>query len=269
MNLNSRTIRMLKDRNTKNKNWVMMIVGETGDGKSWTAYKIGEDYDPGFDYTRFCFEPTQFMRAVKELPSGSVMVYDDAGVTFSASNFWEEVNMIIGWTLQSFRYRIVNLIFTMPASVLLDRKGRISAHYKLSLMRQGYGRLYRMKWDDNRQKMYTPRLWDIKIGPPANMDGVRAYEEAKQTWLEETYGDYLTILENKKRQTKIQMAQQSSPEDLASKIINDLARYKNDKGVIEVTSPKIQAHLGIGTKKAYAVRALVIEHIDRKKRGQV
>lgn len=252
--MSSKTHELLQSMNRAGRNWIMMVVGETGVGKSYSAYKLGEIMDQSFNSSRICFEPTTFMEMVTELPSGSVMIFDDAGLSLSSATWWDEVNMVITWTLQSFRYKIINLIFTMPQSELLDKRARNLAHFKLHIRRQGWGRLYRIRWDHTRGKCLTPRLWDMRITLPSNMDDVRVYEDNKARWLNETYGDYLQQLTNRREEARKKLNQETPVQDLALEVTKDIGQYIDGKG--KLNAGLISGQLGIGTKKSYQVRAL-------------
>jgi len=45
-----------------NKNWLAIICGETGSGKSYSALKIAETVDPTFSPERIVFSSEQFVR---------------------------------------------------------------------------------------------------------------------------------------------------------------------------------------------------------------
>ena len=256
----SSTQAKLHERNRRGQNWIMVIVGETGVGKSWAATRLAQMMDPTFTADRICFEPAAFMDQVETLPKTSVLVYDDAGLTYGGATWYDEVNMVLGYTMQSYRYRVINTIFTLPQRKLLDRIGRGLCHYMVIIKRHGQGRLYRLRYDEFWEKIMFKTLADLHINKPADMAMVEEYEENKHLWLQDKYGEYKEVLIARRQEQLNQMKQQKPLDALASEVMGDLDKYLDKKG--KVSASKIMVNMGLGKNKAYLVRAAVKERSD-------
>lgn len=106
----------VKQRVKQNKNFLGIITGQTGSGKSYSALKFGESIDPDFNIDRVVFSPLEFMRIMKngKLKPGSVIVFDEAGVGMSAQEWQSVQNKLINFVLQTFRHKNYVVLFTTP-----------------------------------------------------------------------------------------------------------------------------------------------------------
>ncbi len=87
-------VQYIKDRiHNKNKNFVIIFVGATGSGKSYSALRLAQLLDPTFDIDRVCFKAKDFMNKINELVdsnekvSGKVVMWDEFGVEHNARDF--------------------------------------------------------------------------------------------------------------------------------------------------------------------------------------
>lgn len=118
--------RTLKD----NKNFLPIITGPTGSGKSWAALSIGELVDDEFDITRVVFRGRELMDLINsgKLKAGSVIVWDEAGIDLSSRNWQSLTNKMLNFVLQTFRHMNFVLIFTVPYHDFLDVASRKLFH---------------------------------------------------------------------------------------------------------------------------------------------
>ena len=67
-------ISYIKQRISKNKNFLGFISGQTGSGKSWSSIAIAEQLDPEFNIDRCVFSGLELMALINsgELKRGSV-----------------------------------------------------------------------------------------------------------------------------------------------------------------------------------------------------
>jgi len=114
----------------KNKNFLATLTGPTGSGKSWTGLSIGELIDPDFNEDRVVFSGSELMNLIGsgKLKSGSVIVWDEAGVNLSNKNWQSAINKLMNFLLQTFRHRNFVLIFTVPYSDFVDASTRKLFH---------------------------------------------------------------------------------------------------------------------------------------------
>lgn len=111
------------------ENFLGAFIGRTGRGKSWSAMRLCELVDPDFSIDRIVFTPSEFRDQVfSDLPVGSAVLWDDAGVGISSRDWQSTLNKDILKIAQSFRYKRLVTIFTMPAMDFIDSKVRYLMH---------------------------------------------------------------------------------------------------------------------------------------------
>lgn len=118
----------------QNKNFLLVICGETGSGKSYAALRLAEVLDKKFSARQVVFNKLEFFELLKSniLRKGSVIVFDEAGVSLSARKWFEhhEINNI----LQTFRHRNYIVIFTVPSFEFVDKQARELFHAYFQIM---------------------------------------------------------------------------------------------------------------------------------------
>lgn len=133
----SEIIKMIKKELKNKRGQNLIITGPTGLGKSWTAVALAleavRDTDIPFDITtHVCFTPEQFSRVYNDealTPPGSVIIFDEIGVTFGSRDALTAVNRTFSKLLQIIRHRAVLVIFTTPDLSFMDNQGRKMMHY--------------------------------------------------------------------------------------------------------------------------------------------
>lgn len=118
-----------KARVMSNQNFILLIVGPTGSGKSYSAMEVARDMDQGFTTERIVFYPEDFIRITKQgLPPGSVIMWDEVGVGLSSRDWWSIQNKMIAYVLETFRRDRIILIMTTPNVGFIDKKVRALLH---------------------------------------------------------------------------------------------------------------------------------------------
>ena len=85
----------------RNQNWLAIICGEPGSGKSYAALSIAEKIGGNITVV---FSPKQFMEAVNsgDLKKGDTLIFDEAGVGLAARDWNSKLNKLLGSVLQTF-----------------------------------------------------------------------------------------------------------------------------------------------------------------------
>lgn len=129
-NVRSYIQKYILTRINNNQNFLGVICGATGSGKSYSSIKFGELADPTFDIERVAFRPKQFtdilhnMIEDPHLKKGSVVVCDEAGTTLPAREWWSIANTQINYILQTFRYKNIIVFFNVPNLDYIDKQAR-------------------------------------------------------------------------------------------------------------------------------------------------
>jgi hypothetical protein len=131
-------IQYIKDRvENKNKNFVMLFVGATGSGKSYSALRLAEMLDNSFDINRVKFKAKDFMNCINELVEsseqgeeikGKVVMWDEFGVEHNAREFMTISNRVINYFFQTSRHLNLIVIMTVPLLSFIDSATRKLMH---------------------------------------------------------------------------------------------------------------------------------------------
>lgn len=120
----------LHRRVEKNKNFLCVVYGETGSGKSWSCLSIGEEADKEFNVDHVVFRFKELLDLIKsdKLKKGSVIVWEEAGIDINNRTWQSLTNRLINYLMQTFRYKCFILLFNVPYSDFIDSATRKLFH---------------------------------------------------------------------------------------------------------------------------------------------
>jgi ABC-type dipeptide/oligopeptide/nickel transport system ATPase component len=167
-------LRMITQRIKTNKNWMVLIQGETGCGKSYVALRLGEIIDKNFSINNVVFTPQEFssLLASGNLKAGSVVIFDEAGVGMSSKEWATRSNKLISNITQTFRTNRLVVIFTLPSGKFLDSSIKYVFHALIEPLgvqegtNQNAFKLLKIEQNYRQNKTYYPyyRFKDDKTG---------------------------------------------------------------------------------------------------------
>jgi hypothetical protein len=105
----------------KDKDWIGIIDGDEGSGKSNFAQQIGKYLDPELDLSRICMNPQEFIHAISTAPKGSVIVYDEAYTGLSSRGTLSEINNLLVSMMMEMRQKNLIVFIVLPTFFLLDK----------------------------------------------------------------------------------------------------------------------------------------------------
>ena len=117
-------INHIKKEINKNRNFVGILVGRVGTGKSYSALKLCYEIDPTFNEKRVLFKIADLLEMVHEnkIEAGQCILFDEAGI--SASNresYMNKFNKAMSYLLQTWRHRNIVLFVTCPSISFIDK----------------------------------------------------------------------------------------------------------------------------------------------------
>lgn len=200
--------------------------------------RIGELYYKNYLHKRFptkniVFTISEFLERVGEFGKNekcSILIFDDAGLKYSSSRWFDELNQILGYTLQSYRYRIINVFFTIPVLKWLDRIGRGMLHGRIELKSIGNGAYYKTSYNQFNDKIYNRRTCLIKFNLPGNAL-INKYEEKKHNFLQIEYNGYLQEAKQREMQ-KLELDKQDI-EFYITKLCKDPDPFLNSRNTFD------------------------------------
>jgi len=197
-------VRYIRQRITQNKNFLAIISGQTGSGKSWTALAIAEMIDPDFNIERIVFKGKELMDLInsnKLTKKGSVIVWDEAGVDLSNRSWQSLTNRMLNYLLQTFRNKCFILLFTVPYMDFIDSNSRKLFHAEIRTISIDYKKEtvkikpQLIQYNPRMQKFYYKYLrvitktgtfpvmqWDV---PKPSSELVNQYEIKKNAFTKE------------------------------------------------------------------------------------
>jgi len=275
-------IRGIRDRiNHQNKNWLCIICGETGSGKSYSALAIAKLIDPSFNIDRVVFTPEELIRLLnsRKLHKGNVIMFDEAGVGIPAREWYSLSNKAINYIFQTFRHENLGVIFTTPSFDFIDSQTRklfhtyiqtISVNFKEKVVES---RWFNLQYNPRFGQMYYKHFRvateqgiiivdPIEISKPPE-DLVEAYENKKRQFTKVLKKDvesdirFARIKEEKKMIT---------PEDIAKEILANEKKYVKTtaKGKKWVDVNLIELNFPVGRYRAMRSKKLVESVLNRQ-----
>src|SRR3990167_1240677 len=91
--------------NQKDNDWVWVVDGAEGAGKSVFAQQIAKLVDPTFDTSRMCMTPQEFTTAILKAKKGQAVIFDEAFTGLSSRQSLAEVNRLIVSLMMEMRQK--------------------------------------------------------------------------------------------------------------------------------------------------------------------
>lgn len=187
----------------KNRNVIALFVGDTGSGKSYSSIRLAERLDPDFSADRIVFTVQDFIKLVNsDLPRGSVIIFDDAGLGIPAREWQNMASKIFGQLTQGFRYKQILTFITVPDESFIERQSRKLVHIRFEATDvQGVMKpklTSRNPFDPERPLAKYPRIRrgiseiqikTVKFALPSK-DLREKYEDAKNKYMQNKFRDF-------------------------------------------------------------------------------
>jgi len=189
-----------------NKNWIGVLDGPTGSGKSRWALRFCEYVDSIFNQTfnvdYIVFTVEEWMKQFDRADPGDIIMFDE-GEEFSSRRGMDTKNVEFSMILSMVRFTRISTIFTLPSVEMIDKNARRLMHAHLNCI--DFDRLSAPRWMATRSG-----VWWYNIIPkrPTQMDGGMPYNykyprvndlQYSKVWLRDADIDLVTKYEQKKR----------------------------------------------------------------------
>ncbi len=159
----------------KNKNALVIVVGHTGSGKSysileflvaWYLYLYGKEMPDEFIINHFKFRGVDFMDEMTKdnLPTGDAWCWDEAGIDAGNQDYSSYKNKAISWYAQTCRNQHQLVFFTLPTLGMLTPQVRKLLHYYFEAVAINYQKEMgiikplEMQYNTRADKIYYHRL---------------------------------------------------------------------------------------------------------------
>jgi len=206
----------------QNKNFLGVICGATGDGKSYSALQLCKSIDPSFNINRVAFTAKEFIDMLDSgtLKTGDAILWDEIGAGgLPAKTWWAITNRVINYVLQTFRTDNLCVIMTTPDLHYIDKDARKLTHAYMEALKVNIeeefvtlkylvvqnnpllGKIY-YKYPRVFINGRLTQIYRLQIAKPPE-DLVRAYEQARAPFVKQLKNDAKTIIdETEKKKNK-------------------------------------------------------------------
>jgi hypothetical protein len=242
----------VSQRIKRNQDTRIIVVGEAGIGKSTFGLKVGEKYQPEL-YIEKPKEAVEgnvhltsldFMDAVVEQPTKSVLLYDEPAQSWHHRQFMSEANIILSKTMIGFRFKRFITVLCVPNIDLLDKDARKLCQFLVSCFRQGRAEVYKIANQKFGGPSWYPKLVDdFRFNKP-NIPLWNFYMKKKERIQVELYQKFRDQLSNTDKADK-------TNDQIVREITGDINQVMYN-GKLHVAS--IMGQFDIGRQRAEAIR---------------
>ncbi len=239
----------IKRRIRENRNFIAIFTGDTGSGKSWAAIRLAELIDPSFNADRIVFTVQDFMHLINSpMTKGSVIIFDDAGLGINAREWQKTAQKLFSMVMQGFRYKQINVFFTVPKLFMIDRQSRALAHmHFMTTNIQGSLKMYVIrenKYNPDQPLEMFPKIHRsghtvvIKIVRFAKPSSKLAdkYETNKHEYMDSLFQGYEKEILEKNKQSKNKEENKDLKSEKLKQIICKMHENGNsERGIATIT----------------------------------
>lgn len=105
----------------KDMDWVWIVDGAEGSGKSVFAMQLGKILDTDFNLSKVCMTPDEFTKVILKAKKGDCILFDEAYTGLSSRASLTEINRILVSLMMEMRQKNLFVIIVMPTFFMLDR----------------------------------------------------------------------------------------------------------------------------------------------------
>ena len=208
-------------RRSMGVNSIILVVGKRGIGKSYASLFLCSVFDPDFSINQVVFSVEAFLDAMKDLKKGSCILFDESGISISARSFMSNTNQIMSFVGESFRFKGVDLITTVPSPNFIDTNIRQLSDFLIRMTGRGKGRVYQVSSNVFKSgDIKTPILCDIRTRKPD--DGLcEQYESKRAAYLGGQYDNWLASLKEDRIRTQPKVKVYERAQEVIARLQSD------------------------------------------------
>ena len=263
-------ISYIRGRIRKKKNFLGMMTGPPGSGKSLGCCSIGEQIDPNFSIKQVVTSARQLLQLINDgaVKPGSCIVWEEAGISQSSREWQSVSNKIINFLLQTFRHKRLILILNVPYIDFIDANSRKLFCAQFETVSIDYAKRtlkvkpLLMQYNPRIKKFYnkflrikTPRgvfplkAWNI---PAPSPQLIKDYEVLKENFTSALNKDILSQLDEMEKKKSKDYRQPLTPLQERAMILqakyNDTEKVAQDMGCV---ARNVRNHLQLARRKGY------------------
>ena len=159
-----------------NEDFILVVVGRKGRGKSYASLSIGEVWSKGLGLDFNVDDNVKHtvgsvLKVVKSniLTAGSVLVIEEMGVSANSRNFMSNVNKSLSTLAQTIRLKHYFIIVNVPKYTMIDKNVRMLTNARLEILRKdmsanlSYGKVYLLEYEDAQRQKEWRRFLRFRV----------------------------------------------------------------------------------------------------------
>ena len=263
--------RILKRLHVRDMNYLALVCGGTGTGKSETSLELARLIDPNFRVGQIVFSVEDFFNLLNSgrLKRGSAVVWEEMGIAADSRMFYSLQNKAITYCFESFRWLNLAVIMNLPGLGMVDSRVKKLAHQYFETQKIDYTRkicrcsLFDMQYNPRMDKIFFkyPFFWvdgqkiradSIDINKPPD-ELVKKYKRIKKMFSKKLNLDLEAEIEDSKIDKTIKTADVGY---IVKEVLRRQKRYVHDfAGKQTVKTSLIQAQFNVGFVTANKAKA--------------
>lgn len=153
-----------------NRNWLCIICGPTGTGKSYVSLRLAELLDPTFNLNQVVFSTEEFLQVFPHCDSGQVIIFEESE-ELNSRRAMKEANVQIGIILSMIRFTQISVLFNLPAIQMIDINARRLMHTYLYTIEVDRTRC--PPWQRTRTGVYWYNVQSTRLPTQNSDDGLK------------------------------------------------------------------------------------------------
>jgi len=105
----------------KDQDYVLIVDGTEGSGKSVFAMQIGKYIDPTLDLNNICMDADEFKKAIQNAKQFQTVIFDEAFTGLSSKGALSQINRMLVSLMMQMRQKNLFVIVVLPSFFLLDK----------------------------------------------------------------------------------------------------------------------------------------------------
>lgn len=216
----------------ENKNFLGVVVGGTGSGKSWSCLSLCESwykkhFNQEYPPENIGWNPSDIMNRIVNgnLNAGEILILEEGGTSMSSLEFQNKIAKLFNYILQSFRNKNIGLLINLPNFSMLNKQTRMLMHmlfqtYEIDKAKQRVVLVpYHLQYNQQTGKLYRhkPRIVvdgvmekiDFISFPKPSDKLIKEYESKKLKFVDglsrEVLEDMQEYMQKRKALTEIEL----------------------------------------------------------------
>lgn len=153
-----------------NRNWLCIICGPTGTGKSYTSLRLAEMLDPGFNANRIVFSTEEFLDVFRTCHAGEVIIFEESE-ELNSRRAMKESNVQMGVILSMIRFTQVSVIFNLPSIAMIDINARRLMHSYLYTVE--FDRIHAPPWMRDKSGVHWYQVRNTRLPSKSSDDQLK------------------------------------------------------------------------------------------------